>query len=846
MTGNGSLTTPYIVSTWAEFLSVCSRYGKYIKFADGGGTIDFSQEYPDGINNILTIASSIDGNGWEFKNISFSGQRVYMFCLENSIFNLNFTNIEAHGNNFSLFHIQKNQTTADIGMCYGRFEGCTFQGNLSGNNSQLVGYGTNVLANRNASYKNILWECNFEMKLSGDSVGISCDTKEFKGFAANCVFDIDASAMNNDSYEILSGLMLQNCYIKGSLKGLKLYGDERNDPQKFNEEYWGYQAGYTIVDANSEKSITTDEYTQKIIVNSSKASYGDRIIGVNENQLKDKAFLNSAQINFPIGNGNPQVVYLDRLNYGGINWTTGADYNSKLAVRSDWIPIQPDESGEIIITLKTIKSLVGTRNNGRTWGFVLLRADSSIAIPENNHYRRDCTTVTLGAEYSDCTAIKIELFSGSQPSDYYGFTLYVGRIWQIQKSYNNGFPYTVFMSPEYTPPPKPEPISELQRDYITIYSQETKQDGFDTHGLGVLSPAQCQITEELNGKWDLSIEHPVDSDGKWEYIQPFAIIKALGQLFTIRSVDIRWNGNKGTVSAKADHIFYQLNDPWIYPGNILLSSHHAIGIINHIAGITDRQIREGHIYYDFTWDIPNDLIVTDNFYDNWSNLSSGATFAEFVMGSNGLIVGTNSEIYRDNFYFSINERIENFNDQAFDIRIGKNLKGIKRTIDTTRLCTYFVGFDDLGNEYAIAYDSFPLISPPHYIVRSQKYSYNIDGSLPLDERIAKSQKLLENDVNLFFNINCLPKISYEVDLEDVKNNPDYADFAEESDYRVGNVGYIHDDRLGGEIKLKITKTVKNAITGKTISVTFGDNLEDSSVAASRSAIDDIQIRKEHK
>lgn len=158
-----------------------------------------------------------------------------------------------------------------------------------------------------------------------------------------------------------------------------------------------------------------------------------------------------------------------------------------------------------------------------------------------------------------------------------------------------------------------------------------------------------------------------------------------------------------------------------------------------------------------------------------------------------------------------------------------------------RLCTYFRGFDDLGNEYAVAYENFPLLSPPHYVVRSQKYSYNIDNSLPLDERIAKSEELLKNDVNLFFITNCVPKISYEVDLEDVTKNADYFDFVDEPDYRVGNIGYVHDDRLGGSIKLKITKTVKDAITGKTISVTFGDNLEDSSVAASRSAIDDIQI-----
>lgn len=833
MTGNGSLTNPYIVSTWAEFLSVC-RNRKYIKFADNVGAIDFSQEYPDGITKVIFIDANVDGSGCEFKNISFTGAAFNrMFQITNTITNIKFIDLKVTGDNLTLFHMI--QGTASYGMLqsYGRFENCSFQYELNGNNSQLIGYALNVADNLKISYKNVLWGCNFTAKLSGENTAIS---HNLDCFAANCIFDIDTSGLNTTSQDILSGLMLQNCFIQGSLKGLMLRGDNRSDSG--TEPI--YQAGYTIINADSTSDILTDEYARKIIVNKSRASYGNYITGVDENQLKDKTFLTSEEIEFPIGNGNPQVIYVDNLEAGNIDLSTGTESSSTVAYRSDWIPIKLDEIGDSFITFETGQSY-DTANYSRKWGFVLRRSDSSIVIPENNSSRSDRVTVRLSQEYADCTSIRVVVYTANNSVLPNRFTLYIGKIWQISNSYNNGLPYTIFMDVPYTPPPKPEPISELQRDYITIYSQETPQDGFETHGLGVLFPTKCQITEELNGKWELSIEHPIDDYGKWDYIRPFAVIKALGQLFTIRLVDIRWTGNKGTVSAKADHIFYQLNDAWIHPGKIFLSSHHAVGIINKIASITDRQIREGHIYYNFTWDIPPDLMVTENFFDNWSDISSGATFAEFVMGSNGLIVGTSGEIYRDNFYFSIRERIENANDQAFDIRVGKNLRGIKRTIDTTRLCTYFRGFDDLDNEYAVAYENFPLLSPPHYVVRSQKYSYNIDNSLPLDERIAKSEELLKNDVNLFFITNCVPKISYEVDLEDVTKNADYFDFVDEPDYRVGNIGYVHDDRLGGSIKLKITKTVKDAITGKTISVTFGDNLEDSSVAASRSAIDDIQI-----
>ncbi len=847
MTGNGTYQSPYIVGTWAEFLSVCTQADKFIQFADGGGTVDFSTEYPNGVKSLSINARCIDGNGWTIKNIilveDFS-KYTAVFNSKAIMKNFNFVDFKISGTNAALFYSYDATSNTNGGYrIYNTFENCAFDGTISGDGAAMLYYiqpYNSLYPQFLDGYKQILWACNLKIKFEGNF----CTITNVAAHSTNCIFDIDGSEMVQGN--ALENLLLQNCIVNGNFHGIELTGDVG----KTNSSY---DAGYTIVNANSDSAIQAGEVTRAIIANKNKAAIGENVIGATDSELKSEDFLTA--VGFPIGNGNPQIVSVSvyDLVIGAFNVTNGADVSyNKMPIKpfvSDWIPINLGTGEEDTYLTLRHQIFPGTPSYQtsvttyirRSWAYVLKKADGTVVAPPGNDKIPSDSTTKIDAQYTDCVAIRIMLYDGSNILFNAGFDLYVGKIWQINKAYNNGFPYTIFMDVPYNPPPKPKPIRENLQEYITIYSQETPQDGFETHGLGVLSPTKCEITEELNGKLELSIEHPIDDDGKWRYIKPFAIIKALGQLFTVRLVDEKWTGSKGTISAKADHIFYQLNDAWIHPGNILLSSNHAAGIISHIANITDRQIREGQIYYNFAWDIPPELTVTDNFLENWSNLSSGATFSEFIMGSNGLLIGTSGEIYRDNFYFSIAERIENFNGNAFDIRVGKNLRGIKRTIDTTRLCTYFRGFDDFGNELDVAYESFPLISPPHYVVRSQKFSYNIDSSLPLEERIEKSNQLLTNDVFLFFEQNCVPKISYEVDLEDVEKNADYFEFEGTPDYRVGNIGYVHDERLGGAIRLKISKTIKDAITGKTISVTFGDNLDDSSAVTSRSAIEDLQI-----
>jgi phage-related protein len=392
--------------------------------------------------------------------------------------------------------------------------------------------------------------------------------------------------------------------------------------------------------------------------------------------------------------------------------------------------------------------------------------------------------------------------------------------WRIERGYNNDFPFNRLM-PGIPNQPPANPVK--QNEYICIFDYHTKQNEFDTHGLGILCPTSCKITEELNGNYELDMEHPIDPEGRWEWIQENNIIKALGQLFTIKYVQTTFRGSVGKIKVKAVHIFYQLNDWWIRRGAHLIGAN-VQQLMASAASFTEKHIEPGFTSYTFHFVSDVESPSTAISYSKWADLESGMTPNEFLLGNDGIISHCGGELYRDNFNFSINQRKENTKDNAFEIRIGKNLKGIDRIVDLSSMVTYFQGYDNWGNWFAISWDyNISHFNVPHHTTRSKNYNYTFDDTyfqtVSFQEQAAE---LLASDVTREFKANCSPVISYTVDLEEVKTNPDYADLSGFSEYVVGNTGYIYDDRLHERIGLKITRTVTDAITGKVETVIFGD------------------------
>lgn len=394
-------------------------------------------------------------------------------------------------------------------------------------------------------------------------------------------------------------------------------------------------------------------------------------------------------------------------------------------------------------------------------------------------------------------------------------------MWQRDFRVNNGFPFNSYLSGlDFIN--LPNPIDE--KPYITIYDKRTKQDEFDNHGL-ILSPTSCTVIETINDKWALDLIHPIDLDGKWRYIEPSAIVKALGQLFTLRKIQHQWRGNSGSVQASADHIFYQMLDGWVYPG-ARITGQTGLDVLHAIDTYTDRFPGENQTMYYWTYD--SDLTVPAGVdYSKWCPTTEGATPLEFVMGRSGLLAMCGGELYRDNFYYSVKQRMENAEDNVFEIRVGKNLKGITRIVDFSQFCVHFTGYDQYGQWYAVSWtDEYAYQFVPHTIIRSKNFNIYVDeSSLPedRDENLIyeRSYELLQAEVVAFFEQNCAPIVSFKVDIEDVKDNPDFKMFVNPDKLKVGNTGRLYDERLGVDMGLKISQTKTDAITGKVIEVTFG-------------------------
>lgn len=391
--------------------------------------------------------------------------------------------------------------------------------------------------------------------------------------------------------------------------------------------------------------------------------------------------------------------------------------------------------------------------------------------------------------------------------------------WRISSGYLINKLYPDLLPIEHEPTAQPVE----QRPYICVFDMETPQDGFEGNGLAVLEPVQCLVTEVLNGEYTATLTHPIDAARKWSYILERNLLKIDDQIFTIVRTENEGINSQGYVTADCEHVFYQLSDPWIFPGAAITGAD-GLALIVAADAYMWRAEQPGQIHYYFNYwsDVPISDAVSQL---KWNPTTEGMTLIDVILGQNGVAALCGGELYRNNFYFSLNETMEHSKENAFDIRIGFDLTGIKRVFDTSNVCTYFRCYDQYGQWFAVSWAMPTMMRAyTHDIIRSQNFSYSIDEDL-LPEGMDKyeaSMELLVADGMAYFSKNCAPVMAYAVNLRDVKNNPDFAELSGKPEYKVGNTGRLYDERLGEYIELKITKTVTDKIKNEVVEVYFGD------------------------
>lgn len=362
----------------------------------------------------------------------------------------------------------------------------------------------------------------------------------------------------------------------------------------------------------------------------------------------------------------------------------------------------------------------------------------------------------------------------------------------------------------------------FQLPYIQVYAMLSSAANYLLYnGLAILQPTMCEETEELCGMWSVDLEHPIDPENKWKLLVEGNVLKVNEQLFTIKRTEEVWEGATGYVRVYAEHIWYQLADNWIFatPFDVkTIEAKTCASAINQIMALSPPKTIPGGIAYSFhgTSNMPT---YETTFY---AALDSGCTPIEMILGENGIIAAKGGELHRDNFNFSINTRKQGASDHAADIRIGKNLTGIKRTIDTSTMCTYLEVTDaGTGNGKAIGWDtavgSQYGVFFPHHVARSEVIN--------IPDGIQFRFEYLGQYTQALFATACMPIISYEISIEDVRMNPDFEIIADEK-IRCGDIVRVIDYRLGGdtggEMMLEVTGTVYDRITGKCKSITIGN------------------------
>lgn len=382
-------------------------------------------------------------------------------------------------------------------------------------------------------------------------------------------------------------------------------------------------------------------------------------------------------------------------------------------------------------------------------------------------------------------------------------------MWRIQSGVNNGYPFHALL-----PNTHGVDIWALHRkSQIHVYDLHEPQEGFTSNGLAILEPTSCTSWHD-DDRWDVELVHPLDEWGKWKYLLPENILKIRGQLFRIDKYQPKISGSERTISIHATHISTDMVAQMIRQATF--SGGDASDFIDFAFSSVDEPFfSEGLEPYTFEGysDITTNAGETE--------LVNCSLWAAIVGADNCLINRYGGELYRDNFYFSVCSRMQYAKDNAFRLRYTLDMTEISQTIDYSDFCTELYARDNFGNLYGVCWGGIEwAVHHPRQMAVTFNYS---DFETAFDN--------LVHDAETLFFASDYPKVTYELTLANLKNDPRYAEFMCLQDYHYGDSGSIYCPELDIDTVQRITAEQRDELTGDVLRMTLG-NLKNSWVRPS--------------
>lgn len=316
-------------------------------------------------------------------------------------------------------------------------------------------------------------------------------------------------------------------------------------------------------------------------------------------------------------------------------------------------------------------------------------------------------------------------------------------------------------------------------------------EDYESNGDMTLTPTTCEVELTVEGIAELTLEHPIDDLGRWEYLVNDNVIAAptpysKKQLFRIYD----YTKTETEVTAYARHIFYDS------AGEMLVDVRP-----------TDKTGQEAL-----------DIILSGTKYKAKTNIKTRSTayyirknIMEAIGGDNenSFINRWGGERMYDNFTVIINDRLGG--DYGACAEFGRNMTGIEADISIDDVVTRIIPVSYNGHtlEGEEPWIDSPLIgsyaNPRAAVIKFEDVKLLEDcqegeegfSTLELlrEELKRRCTKEYENGLDK-------PKVNYKVDLVEVANTEDYKDYK-----KLTTVG-IGDDVLTKDRKLKINVTAR--------------------------------------
>lgn len=361
---------------------------------------------------------------------------------------------------------------------------------------------------------------------------------------------------------------------------------------------------------------------------------------------------------------------------------------------------------------------------------------------------------------------------------------------------------------------------------------------YEKNGDMTLFPISAIINAKLNGEWEAEIEHPIDSDGRWKYIEDQAVVKMPSflkedQLFRIKQ-RIKKDSN---VTAVLEPIFYDAIDDCF-----LIDVRPTA--------------KNGQEALDI-------MTAANKKYKGSSNITKATTayyeymnLLEAINGDseNSFLNRWGGEILYNNFEIIVNQRVGG--NYGIKICYGKNIKqdGLEEKIDTSEIVTRI--FPKAYNGYKMSgsgYIDSPLLNnyPTPKIrtitfsdVKMREDAQEDDeekGVIICDTQLELDAALTKRCIQQYNDGLDKPKVTISVDVILLKDTELYKDYAPLEEISLGDdVSCVH-NKLNVATNARVIQIKYNSIKRRVEEVVLGDYQSDfiDNITSTTNKIDSV-------